>query len=264
MLPHWTERIADLRPRFVRAPRLLIASDFDGTLAPFVDHPSTAALHPAAQSVLESLSALHPRVRLAFLSGRSLADLAARLPINQNEIILAGNHGLELRGAGLDWTHPVSEVCRPHLVALAKELHQAVDGIVGAEIEDKGASLTLHFRRVAPADVPGLHSAVDSIGLPEGIQRHEGKKVIELRPQVDWNKGRALRRILERLEIPPAATIYLGDDVTDEDAFGELSGTGVTLRVGSRTDTSLAAMHAHDPEDAIEFLKAVAASLRES
>lgn len=261
--PHWTEYLAELRSYLAHHPQMLIASDFDGTLSPLVDHPADAALHPTALSVLESLAALHPRVRLAFLSGRSLADLAARLPLIQDSIVLGGNHGLELRGAGLDWRHPMSTQVRPHLEMLATRLQQVLR-VTGAQMEDKGASLTVHYRRVATVDLPGLHAAITRIELPEGIRRHDGKDVVEYRPHVEWHKGHALRRIQQHFDIPPAATIFLGDDATDEDAFRELDSRGITLHVGPESAVSLAELRAHHPRDAIQFLQLIATTLSTS
>lgn len=256
--PHWTAQLAELRARMRQAPRLLIVSDFDGTLSELVDRPEQAALHADAPRVLKKLAALYPRVRLGFLSGRMLADLARRLDLDGEGIILGGNHGVELSGAGLDWTHPACLAARPRLEALAAELRKAAGGVSGVTIEDKGVSITLHYRRVSAARRPALHALIDALALPAGIQRHAGKSIIEFRPQIDWHKGRALRRIMQRLGMPASTVVYLGDDLTDEDAFRVLRSTGITVHVGPSSATSLARLHAHDPGDAVKFLKALA------
>lgn len=247
----------ELRARLRQVPRLLIVSDFDGTLAELVDRPEHATLHAAAPRVLNQLAALYPRVRLGFLSGRVLTDLAKRLDLGQNGIILGGNHGVELSGAGLDWTHPASLAARPRLQELAALLRQATSHISGTTIEDKGVSLTLHYRRVPAARQPALLAAVEALELPKDIARHAGKHVIEFRPQVDWHKGHALRRIMQRLGIPASTVVYLGDDLTDEDAFRVLKSTGITIHVGHESANSHARLQAHDPADAVQFLKAL-------
>jgi len=257
LLPHWTTQLAALRQRLRQVPRLLIVSDFDGTLAPLVDHPEHAALHPTVPRVLKKLAALHPRVWLCFLSGRELADLTARIGGGMTGVILGGNHGMELSGAGLDWTHPAGIAARPCLEELAGKLRQAVTDITGTVIEDKGVALTLHYRRVPAAKLTALHAAVEAIPLPAGILRHEGKKVIEFRPQLDWHKGQALRRIMQRLGMPSSTVVYLGDDLTDEDAFRVLKSTGITVHIGPPDAHTLARLHAHDPGDAVKFLKAL-------
>lgn len=247
--------------RLARAPRLLIASDFDGTLSPLVDQPSEAAILPEAVDILTRLAKAHPRVRLAFLSGRSLPDLAQRLPPALSTAVLAGNHGLELRGAGLDWTHPSCFAARPALEAVQERLRQLCAAFEGAEVEDKALSLTLHHRLVAVEDVPRLKQLAHALPLSDALRRHEGKSVIEFRPQVEWHKGHALRRIMQRLGIPSTTTIYLGDDDTDEDGFRELHPNGLSVHVGLVDARSEAVMHAHEPADVVQFLNALVRSL---
>lgn len=264
MQPHWTEHLELLRARLKRLPRLLVASDFDGTLSPLVDHPGDAVPHPAAVAVLEDLANLYPRVRLAILSGRAIDDLAARLGVAAGSVLLSGNHGLEMRGAGLDWIHPVVAMARPHLEELAAQLRRAVGELPGAEVEDKGSSLTVHYRRVDPADLPAFHAAIDQVSTPDCLRRRPGKKIVEFRPRVEWNKGSALRRILQRLGIPSSAAIYLGDDVTDADVFIELKDTGMTVQVGPPSAANPAALHARDVSDAIQFLRTVITVLHDA
>jgi trehalose 6-phosphate phosphatase len=243
---------------------VLVASDFDGTLSPIVDRPSRAVLHTDAPAALDKLACLRPRVQLAFLSGRSIDDLAMRLPTGLPDVIFAGNHGLELRGAGVDWLHPIIAQARPALSALAAQVRNRIQCVVGAELEDKGAGLALHYRRVASVDLPRLLSAIEQIDLPRTIRRHDGGRVIEYRPDVEWDKGYALRRIMQHLGIPPWATIFLGDDTTDEDGFRELNGQGIAVHVGAESAVSLADFHARDPADAVKFLTALAVMLQET
>lgn len=258
MRPHWTEQLPDLLSRIKLHSRILIASDFDGTLSPLVDHPGEAVLSPEAPAVLARLAAMFPRVRLAFLSGRSLADLTSRLGPAVDEAILAGNHGLELCGAHLDWIHPSAFTARPDLEGLIKRLAPSIGEFAGVELEDKGASLSLHYRRMDAADFPKLRAIIAALTLPDQVRMHEGKKVFEFRPQVEWNKGYAMRRILRRIDLPCDAAVFLGDDATDEDVFRELGTNAFTIHVGSATAPSCARLNAHDPADAVLFLDAFA------
>lgn len=255
--PHWTGHLGALRAQITRHSRILVASDFDGTLSPLVDHPGEAVLCPEAPAVLARLAAMHPRVMLAFLSGRSLADLASRLGPAVEHAILAGNHGLELRGAHLDWIHPSAFTARPCLERLIAQLAPGVKDFAGVELEDKGASLTLHYRRMDVALFPRLRTVVATLTLPDQVRMHEGKKVFEFRPQVEWNKGYAMRRILRSIDLSDDAVVFLGDDATDEDVFRELGPTAITVHVGSATASSHARLNAHDPADAIHFLDAL-------
>ncbi len=256
--PHWSLHLGALRAQITRHSRILVASDFDGTLSPLVDHPADAVLTPEAPAVLARLAAMRPQVRLAFLSGRSLVDLSDRLGPVVDHAILGGNHGLELRGAHLDWVHRSAFTARPQLEGLIERLAPDIAGLAGVTLEDKGASLTLHYRRMDMAEFPKLRAIIDDLALPEQLRMHEGKKVFEFRPQVEWNKGFAMRRILKRIGLEVDAVVFLGDDDTDEDVFRELAPTAITVHVGSNTVPSAARLNAHDPADAIRFLDALA------
>ncbi len=255
------EKEHDWLPPMSLSPQILVACDFDGTLSSLTDHPSAAVLHPAATKALQKLAALHPQAHLALISGRSLADLSQRLPLQVPALILSGNHGLEISGTGLDWVHPQAHAARPHLDLLKSYLQGILQSFTGAEIEDKGLSITLHYRRLSAEQRTHLIAQVGSHPIPPGLQRHEGKQILEFRPHVDWHKGRALHRIMTHLGIPHHATVYLGDDTTDEDAFRELGSTGITLRVGPADRPTLARFRTDDPADAAHFLDAIATAL---
>lgn len=259
---HWRDCLAETLAHLLRSHRLLIASDFDGTLSPLVDNPEDARLEPGTSRVIAGLAMLYPRVRLAFLSGRRLSDLAPRLGSVRDEVVLAGNHGLELRGAGLEWTHPGAIAARPQLASLALRLERLAGCFAGVELEDKGASLTLHYRRMAAVDIPVLLGTVDALILPDQLRLHEGNRVFEVRPRVDWNKGLAIRHIMRHLDITDEAVVYLGDDLTDEDVFAELDCRAVTVHVGSPLDRSSARLNADHPADAVGFLDVLASALK--
>jgi trehalose-phosphatase len=258
MRPHWTEQLNEIRAQITLHSRILVASDFDGTLSPLVEHPGDAVLSPGAPAVLARLAGMQPRVRLAFLSGRSLSDLASRLGPAGEHSILAGNHGLELRGAHLDWTHRAAFIARPYFDEFVERLLPGLAGFAGVELEDKGASLTLHYRRMNPEDFLKLRAMIDALVLPDRLRMHEGKKVFEFRPNVDWNKGFAIRRILRRIGLSNEASVFLGDDATDEDVFRELGSSAITLYVGSASAPSCARLNANDPADAVRFLGTLA------
>lgn len=261
--PHWSQHLVEIRAQLGSFSRVLVASDFDGTLSPIVEHAADAALEPTAGAVLLDLAKFFPRVQLAFLSGRGLVDLASRLePVVENAI-LAGNHGLEIRGGGLDWSHPDLNVSRPQLDLLAIQLHRFSSSIPGLEIEDKGASVTLHYRRTPETHLPAIFTMISSIELPAGVRIHEGKKVYEFRPRVEWNKGFAMRKIAVHLGIPDEAIVFLGDDVTDEDAFRELDHEAVTVHIGKSSDISSARYDAVDPRDVVQFLSAISEAFTE-
>lgn len=259
--PHWSEEIGNIISTLGRHRQILVASDFDGTLSPIVERPEEAVLSPAIRPVLDDLAGAHPEFRLAFLSGRSLEDLTRRIETG-GKPVFAGNHGLQIQGSGMDWTHPAVAAARPHLERLLVDLDHWFSGVPGIEIEDKGLSVTLHHRRMIPEWLPLLNEALDSISLPGELRRHEGKMVHEFRPAVDWNKGRAMLRIASHLGIPAGAVVFLGDDATDEDAFRELGVSSTSVHVGDEFKPSFARFNARSPEDVADFLRAIAEARR--
>ena len=220
---------AELRRAIVqvaRTPRLLVACDYDGTLAPIVDDPDRA--RPSSESVgaLRSLAGLH-ETTTAVISGRALRDLAtlSRLP---SEVHLVGSHGSEF---DIGFVHALdSEALRLHR-RLEAELEQLTADAPGVQLEIKPASIAVHVRRAEP-DVAG--TVLDAVrGGPcrwPGIQVTEGKSVVEL-AVVRTDKGRALDVL--RHQVSATAAMFIGDDVTDEKAFARLSGPDLGIKVGN-------------------------------
>jgi trehalose 6-phosphate phosphatase len=217
--------------------RCVLFLDYDGTLAPIVEDPAAARMALTTQDVLAAL-ARHPRYRLAVVSGRALADLRTRLC--GNGLMLAGNHGLEITGPGICFQHPEAWQQRPELDALVQAMTGDLDAIPGAWVEDKGLTVSVHFRRVPADRVPEVKAHVLKRVAPSidagRLALRTGKAVLEIRPRVQWTKGEAVSWILERIrgENPAASVLalYIGDDDTDEDAFRTLASTGVGIVVG--------------------------------
>lgn len=260
--PHWSEGLDAWVDSLSAHAAWLIASDFDGTLSPLVARAEEAALLPEAVPVIERL-ARDPRVMLAFISGRGLKDLAPRLGSLASDSLLAGNHGLEIAGKGFDWVHPEAVAIRPMLEQLTRQLCQLLPDLPDARIEDKGLSLTVHYRQLDEALIPELTERMRQLDLPDGIGRHEGKKVFEFRPEISWNKGAAIREVLQRFHIADAATVFLGDDTTDEDVFARLDASAFTVHVGPAINQSRARHYARDPEDVVNCLAALEEKVRQ-
>ena len=210
---------ASLPARIANQPAVLLLLDFDGTLSDIVARPQDAALRPGNAALLDQLSR-QPGFTVGVVSGRELDDISRR--VGAAGLVYAGNHGLEIRGPALDYLHPAASAAIPVLAETADRLAAALAHVPGAQVENKTLTLTVHYRRV-PA---GLHAQVAAIfrgitGHPveAGICRvTAAKSALELRPAVDWHKGRALELIRHRLA-PSAFPVYIGDDATDEDAF---------------------------------------------
>jgi trehalose 6-phosphate phosphatase len=202
----------------------------------------------------------HPHYRVAIVSGRALVDLRAR--VDGTALYLAGNHGLEIVGPGAAYRHPEASRLQPQLATLARALRQDLEEIPGAWVEDKGLTLTVHFRSVPERFVPliqlqvlrRVHSALEAGELA----LRTGKAVLEVRPQVQWGKGEAMRWIIEhmRLERPARRgfAVYMGDDETDEDAFHALDTTGLGVVVGDNRLYSSAHYCVESVEQTTQFL----------
>jgi len=206
------------------APHLLLLSDYDGTLTPIVGRPEEAILSPEVREKLCAL-AQKPTSSVGIISGRSLSELRAMVAIEG--IYYAGNHGLEIEGPGLKFVSQPAKEAKATIKDLARQLSAALDSIAGVIVEDKGLSLSVHYRLVKKGEenlVAETFQQVISPPLNEGkIRVTSGKKVWEVRPPIDWHKGKAVaaitREIKTLLKLEPILTIYLGDDTTDEDAF---------------------------------------------
>ncbi|HVW08107.1 MAG TPA: trehalose-phosphatase [Bryobacteraceae bacterium] len=216
--------------------RILIASDFDGTLSPLVDKPADANLASAALTAVESVLACS-RLTLAVITGRRLADIERRLPPG---VIFSGNHGLEIRGGGLRFEHDAAWHLRPVIAKSCEALEAATAPWPAAWVEDKELTATLHFRKVAPEYRETLlYAARRALGaFGPKISMRAGRDALEIRPRVPWNKGSALEYIYREAG-PFESCICLGDDRTDESMF-RAGCCNVSVRVGSSRVTAAA------------------------
>ena len=238
--------------------------DFDGTLAAIVEDPDAAGLTPEMRAAVGALAEAMP---VAVVSGRGLDDVAGRIGVDG--LYFAGSHGYEMAGPG-DWRETVAEA-KDFLPALDKVeagLRDALSDIDGAAVERKPFALAIHYRRAAKADAPRVAEAVRAaVAAAPDLVCAEGRKVFDIRPGIDWHKGRAVLRLLEKLGLgAEARAFHLGDDVTDEDAFRSLSesGRGFGVAVRGAADRESAAAYAIDPEEVRRFLEDIAAAIKEA
>jgi trehalose 6-phosphate phosphatase len=221
---HALERVPAWTDAWRASGRLVLLLDFDGTLAPIVDRPELAAMPERTRRALDRLMAMEG-VTVAVVSGRGLADVRERAAIPH--IAYAGNHGMEIEGAGLHRIHPEAAAARPQLQEVAARIEADLEGIDGAFLEDKGLTLSIHYR-LAPDHAEEVREIVlEAAGGRPGLEVFEGKMIVEVRPRVEWHKGKAVLFLLDQMR-PPADTpvLYLGDDRTDEDAFRALESWG--------------------------------------
>jgi len=216
--------------RAAETDRLALFFDFDGTLAPIVDRPDAAAAAPGAADLLRTFRDA-PAVTTAVVSGRAIDDLRERVGVDG--LAYAGNHGLELRAGGETTVHPAAAAARDALADACERLRESLD-VPGVVVEDKGATATVHYRLADADAVPRVEDRVRAAAADAGLELTTGKAVLELRPDTDWDKGRAVTWLLDR-RVPAGETataVYVGDDTTDEAAFRALPDDGVGVKVG--------------------------------
>ncbi len=231
-----------------RTPRLLVASDYDGTMAPIVNDPEKAYPHAESVRALRALAGL-AATTAAVISGRALKDLAtlSRLPV---EVQLVGSHGSEF---DVGFIHAIDANARKLLREITSELSRIADMYPGVTVETKPASTALHVRNASPeVGAKALAAVHAEAALWTGVQVTEGKSVVEL-AVIATDKGNALD-ILRHQEGATAA-VFFGDDVTDEKAFARLQGPDVGIKVGE--NDTLAQYRVDSTEDvaaALAFL----------
>ena len=227
-------------------PRLLVAVDFDGTLAPLVSDPAAARPYPGTAQALRDLAA-RPATAVAVISGRALGDLAALTGLDA-PVHLVGSHGAEF-DAG--FAQLLDDGARELHARLLTTLKSIVDDIAGVGLEVKPASVAVHVRNAA-VDVAEqvLREVREGPAGWAGVHVTEGKSVIEL-AVLDTDKGAALELLRERTEAD--AAVFFGDDVTDEKAFRRLRPGDVGVKVGE--GESNAAFRVAEPADVLAALK---------
>jgi len=244
--------------------RVLMVCDYDGTLSPTVGEPAHAWLSADVRRNLRVLADC-PNVRLAILSGRDLGDLRARVGVA--DAIYGGCYGLEVDGPDLAFSHPEAEAQQESLRTIGLALNQGAQVVSGMRVEAKRLGVALHYR-----DVPLAQMGQVEVELSRAIQRSgyrlkifHGSKVIEILPQVAWNKGQCalwIRETTLRSSSRPLLMIYMGDDWTDEIAFEALSRQAITIKIGPPVPASRA-HYRFDDIDTAHALMAGLASLAE-
>lgn len=234
-----------------RQPALFL--DYDGTLTPIVARPELAILPEATRALLQELAQVFP---VAIVSGRDLADV--RKMVGLDDVVYAGSHGFDIRGpGGLRLQNEQAKTALPDLDSAESELKESITAIDGGWIERKHFAIAVHYRQVADEDASRLEALVKQVKVEHPALRLKGgKRIWELQPDIEWDKGRAVLWLLEHLGLDryDILPIYMGDDVTDEDAFRALADRGLGIGVGVGDDT-----HAHytlrDVDEVAPFLR---------
>lgn len=245
----WTElsqRLARVRPA--------LFLDYDGTLTPIVTDPSAADLSPETRSVLAELA---KHFKVAIISGRALSDLRTRVGLDG--LVYAGSHGFEIAGPDFNYTAEHAQSFRPALDEAETRLRKELGGIEGAIVERKPFAIAVHYRRAPDDQVSRIETVVDAtLSQLTDLRKGRGKKVFQLLPRIDWNKGRAVNYVRQLPGLTDCTPVYIGDDLTDEYAFRALAGqSGVSIVVRDGQRATSADYSLSNPGDVLQFLQAL-------
>lgn len=255
-MPHLLSVWPSVMERFRRASQVLLLLDYDGTLAPIVPRPEQAHLSSDTRQLLYDLKN-NAKFVLGVISGRSLVDVRERVGVS--DIIYAGNHGLEMEGIGEPFLHPEAEILRDALAAICQKLEQQLGQYPGVIVENKGLTLSVHYR-LTPEDLVGqVESAFNCAVAPsvgdDVVRITHGKKVLEVRPNVAWDKGKAIARIME-VYADATLAAYFGDDLTDEAGFSVVQDAGgIAVFVGPARQPTRALYRVDSPSEVSDTLR---------
>ena len=226
--------------------------DYDGTLTPIAPRPEAAILSDRMRLTLRRLAAAYP---VTIVSGRDAEVVRALVGIEGLGFV--GSHGLDVigpRNTGL--RKEVALAYRLELDLVEDELRHRVGVFDGVVVERKRFTISTHVRLVAPKERPHVEAEVDQIGRAHPTLRKErGKMLFELRPDVDWDKGVAVRWLVEGMGFDLEAALFVGDDLTDETVFRILAGRGVGVVVAEVDRPTDACLRLAAPSEVHTFLE---------
>lgn len=246
------DALAGAVAEYLAGSRLVLLSDYDGTLTEFANRPQQAKL-PAPTRVVLAMLAAQPRVTVGIISGRELDDL--KQMIGLPGLFYAGTSGLECDLCGETASHPLLR----HTFRLMSELEQALESLLndfqGAWLERKQFGLTIHYREVDSLLVPFLQTDLEQELANWGDRLHivTGAKAIEIIPNLGWTKGTAVELFLQRVGPRPHRLIYVGDETSDLEVLWEVGiHHGITIGVGHDWPTT--AQYELPDSEAVEHL----------
>jgi trehalose 6-phosphate phosphatase len=254
-----------IRPLFAELPcvyrrldaagHVLVALDYDGTIAPIAATPDEARISPEGIAILNDLAA-SPRYTLAIVSGRSIRDLKSRVAVSA---LYVGNHGLEIEGPGVSFVQPGAYAAREAIDHACWNLEAALESVRGVLVERKELSATVHYRQAPEALAPWIKATVAAVTQPyrSTVFLAPARQAVEIRPRLHWNKGCAVRMLLDGLNVASPGLVCAGDDATDEDMF-DLLRWEVSIKVGNSRGTR-ARYHVREVPQLLSFLGLLAA-----
>ncbi len=252
IIPEALERLVNA---YRNGDKLVLVFDYDGTLAPLEEHPRLAELPIGTRELLKQLAQL-PRIFVGILSGRGLNDLKGMVGVA--DFFYAGNSGQELDLQGVRVTAPQAEKSRLQVAGLAAKLNEVAARYPGAWVENKGLGLTLHYRKVEWLRfLPLRQETRRAVKSQAGSFRLvNGPMAFEMTPAHSWNKGTALRKIVDHVNHigGKVVPVYAGDEANDNDAMAAAAALGgIALGIGPSAPAT-APYHLDSPSDLVGFL----------
>lgn len=241
--------------------RAAVFLDYDGTLTPIVDRPDLAIMSDEMRTVVRELAA---SCTTAIVSGRSRVKVYEFVRLDG--IFYAGSHGFDIVGPdGCKLQYGEGKRFLPTLNSVFKELSNRVKEIEGVLVEHTGFSISVHYRLVAGEKVARIEGIVDELlNANPTLRKTHGKRVFEIRPKIDWDKGKAVAWILHALDLdrPDVVPVYLGDDTTDEDAFRVVGDRGMAILVADSPRRTAANYRLKDTLEVQQFLERLISIVR--
>jgi len=236
----------DAKDIFSSGKKNVLFLDYDGTLTPIVERPDLAVLSSDMKNILEKLSS---RYIVAIVSGR-LRENVERL-VGIDGVFYAGSHGFDIRGPSFSLIQEDAESIISLISDIAVNIRDELGKIDGVIIEDKKFSIAVHYRLIKDDKyIKVIRNYINNIiDDNHSLRLMEGKKVFEIMPRIDWDKGKAIRWIMYTLgfSFDETNVVYIGDDTTDEDAFRIIRTRGVGILVSDSSRRSAADFRVSSP-----------------
>ncbi|MHA6249159.1 trehalose-phosphatase [Pontibacter sp. CAU 1760] len=248
-------------PKLLNGKKPAIFLDYDGCLSPIVKDPDKAVLTTEMRQTLERLADV---CSVAVVSGRDRANVAGLVQLDN--LYYAGSHGFDISGPNNMHTEPGgAKAAIPALDKANKTLDERLKDVEGVLVERKRYAIAVHYRNVPDEQVAKVLQVTEEvIGEHPELKNGPGKKIMELKPNLDWHKGKAVLWLMEELDLnkPGILPIYIGDDITDEDAFATLQGQGIGIMVGEHDEQTAAEYRLEDVEEVQAFLESLTRTIK--
>lgn len=255
-LPSALEKMDEIARKRSQLERVCFFFDFDGTLSPITSNPRDAHLGEDVKMQLQHLSRHCP---IAIVSGRDRRDIEEK--VGMDELFYAGSHGFDISGPdGIRHQHEAAQQILPQLDSIAEKLEEKIKGIRQVALERKKYALAVHYRGAAEEDAQEVRKLVRQHTADyDELRWEQGKQIFEIKPDIEWHKGKAVRWILDKLDMSFSDTLafYLGDDITDEDAFKVLQRQGIAILVEEHDKQTFATYRLHDQQQVSQFIQQI-------